>query len=113
MRRDRFTFIFKFLHFNDNEDPLFDKYDDDDDDDDTGSLHKFLLYQPDNCYTSPSLAMLFLQNHTHLCETVISNRKIFSKEIVSKLLDRDTACSTNRQTENRKWHVNIVPIRIR
>ena len=104
MRRDRFTLIFKFLHFIDNKDPLFDKDDDDDDDDDddTGWLHKFPLHQPDNYYTSPSLPMFFLQHHTHLCETVISNRKIFSKEIVSKLLDRGTACSTNRQTENRK-----------
>ena len=100
MRRDRFTLIFKFLHFIYNENPLFDK--DDDDDDDTGWLHKRLLYQPDNYYTSPSLAMFFLQHHTHLCETVISKRKIFSKEIVSKLLDRGAACSTNRQTENRK-----------
>ena len=105
MRRDRFTLIFKFLHFIDNEDPLFDK----DDDDDTGWLQKFLLYQPDNYFTSPSLAMFFLQNHTHLCETVVSNRKIFSKEIVSKLLGRGTACSTNRQTENRKWHVILFP----
>ena len=35
MRRDRFSLILNFFHFNDNEDPLFDK-----DDDDRDRLHK-------------------------------------------------------------------------
>ena len=34
MQRDRFTLILRYLHFIDNEDPLFEKDDDDDDDDD-------------------------------------------------------------------------------
>ena len=43
-----------------------------------------------NYYTSPDLALLFLQNHTHLCGTGRTNIKLFSKEIVNVPLDRGT-----------------------
>ena len=44
MQRDRFTLILRYLHFIDNEDPLFEK-DDDDDDDDRVWLHNvFRIY---------------------------------------------------------------------
>lgn len=45
----------------------------------------------DKYYTSPSLAMLFLQNHTYFYGTVRINRKHFFKEIVNVPLDRATA----------------------
>ena len=42
MQRDRFTLILRYLHFIDNEDPLFEK---DDDDDDRDWLHNvFRIY---------------------------------------------------------------------
>ena len=46
MQRDRSTLILIFLHFIDNEDPLFEKDDDDDDDDnDRDWLHNvFPIY---------------------------------------------------------------------
>ena len=45
----------------------------------------------DKYYTSPSIAVLFLQNHTYFYGTVRINRKHFFKEIVNVPLDRATA----------------------
>ena len=42
----------------------------------------------DNYYTSPALANYFLENGTHLCGTVRSNRQNFPKELVAKELSK-------------------------
>jgi len=45
----------------------------------------------DNYNTSPSLASHLLDNHTHLCGTIKSNRRYFPKEIVNLPIDRSEA----------------------
>ena len=45
----------------------------------------------DNYYTSPSLATHLLQNSTHLCGTVRSNRKFYCKEMINVQLEKETA----------------------
>ena len=45
----------------------------------------------DNYYTSPSLALHFLNNSTHLCGTVHTNRRMYSKKIIEVPLEKGTA----------------------
>ena len=51
-------------------------------------LNKNHVLFTDNFYTSPSLAEYFLQNGTHLCGTIRSNRKHFCKDIVDVPLEK-------------------------
>ena len=66
----------------------------------TGQIPSILIEQlfrkghvifSDSYFTSPSLTMFSLQNHTHLSETVRTNRNLFSKKIVNVPLHRGTA----------------------
>ena len=45
----------------------------------------------DNSYTSPSLASFFLDNQTHLCGTIRSNRRYYPKELVNINLQQSEA----------------------
>ena len=51
-------------------------------------LNKGHILFTDNYYTSPSLATHLLENLTHLCGTVRSNRKFYFKEIVNVQLEK-------------------------
>ena len=54
-------------------------------------LGKGHVLYTDNFYTSPSLALFLLQNKTHLCGTIRTNRRKFSKEIVNVNLEKGTS----------------------
>ena len=53
-----------------------------------GKGHVLYTY---NFYTSPALASHFLKNKTHLCGTIQSNRRNYSKEITSVNLQKSQA----------------------
>ena len=55
----------------------------------------------DNFYTSPTLAEFFLQNRTHLCGTIRTNRKKFCKDIVDVNLEKGEAAFFRSTTEPR------------
>ena len=45
----------------------------------------------DNYYTSPSLGKFLLENKTHLCGTIRSNRQNYSKKLINTQLDKSDA----------------------
>ena len=45
----------------------------------------------ENFYTSPSLASYFLEDDTHICSTVRTNRINFSEDIVAVQLEKGTS----------------------
>ena len=61
----------------------------------TPFLNKGHILFTDNFYTSPSLATLFLEKGTHLCGTVRTNRRYYSKEISNENLEKGTAAFYN------------------
>ena len=54
-------------------------------------LHNNHTLHTDNYYTSPALAKYFLENGTHLCGTVRSNRQNFPKQLVAEQLPKGDA----------------------
>ena len=61
----------------------------------TPFLNKGHVLFTDNFYTSPSLATFFLENSTHLCRTVRTNHRYYSKEISNENLEKGTATFYN------------------
>ena len=47
----------------------------------------------DNFYSSPMLAKCFIENKTHLCRTVQTNRYNYLKDIVNQALQKSETCS--------------------
>lgn len=54
-------------------------------------LDKGHILYTDNYYTSPSLATFLLENGTHLCGTIRTNRRYYAKDILKENLDKGTA----------------------
>jgi len=57
----------------------------------TPFLNKGHILYTDNFYTSPSLATHLLENGTHLCGTVRTNRRYYSKDIANENLEKEKA----------------------
>ena len=67
----------------------------------TPFLSKGHILFTDNFYTSPSLATFLLENGTHLCRTVCTNRQYYSKEISNEKLEKGTGTSYNADHDER------------
>ena len=74
----------------------------------TPFLSKGHILFTDNFYTSPSLATFLLENGTHLCRTVCTNRQYYSKEISNGKLEKGTGVSYNADHDER-----IIPCKYR
>ena len=61
----------------------------------TPFLNKGHILFTDNFYTNPSLATFFLEKGPHLCGTVHTNRRYYSKEISNENLEKGTAAFYN------------------
>ena len=67
----------------------------------TPFLNKGHIVFTDNFYTSPSLTTFFLENGTHLCRTVHTNRRYYSTEISTENLEKGTAAFYNADHHER------------
>ena len=64
-------------------------------------LNKGHILFTDNFYTSPSLATYLLENGTHLCGTVRTNRRHYSKDIANEDLTKGSASFYQADHDNR------------
>ena len=64
-------------------------------------LNKGHILYTDNYYTSPSLATFLLENETHLCGTIRTNRRFYSKDIANENLEKGSAAFYTADNDDR------------